>query len=94
MSKVPATKSFDDFYNERFTEEQKRRIERNVELMKTLIEIREEQGLSQRDLAKKAGVKQPSIARLERLVTTPKIDTLNELLDPMGYKLAIVKKKT
>lgn len=55
-----------------------------------MIEAREEKGLSQRDLAKISGVKQPAIARLESLKTTPKIDTLFKVLKPLGYTLSIV----
>lgn len=64
-------------------------IQFETELIGKLIEAREKQGLSQRDLAEISGVKQPSIARLESMKATPQIDTLFKLLNPLGYTLAI-----
>ena len=61
-----------------------------VALIGKMIEAREQRGLSQRELAKLCGVKQPAIARLESLKTTPQIDTLFKILAPLGYTLAIV----
>ncbi len=69
---------------------QKAQIEFEVELIGKLIEAREEKGLSQRELAKISGVKQPAIARLESLKSMPQIDTLFKILSPLGYKLDIV----
>lgn len=61
-----------------------------VALIGKLIEAREQKGLSQKELADLAGVKQPAIARLESMKTTPQIDTLFKVLKPLGYTLAIV----
>jgi len=61
-----------------------------VALIGKMIEAREQRGLSQRELAKLCGVKQPAIARLESLKATPQIDTLFKILAPLGYTLAIV----
>lgn len=65
-------------------------IEFEVMLIGKLIEAREEKGLSQRELARISGVKQPAIARLESLKSTPQIDTLFKILSPLGYTLDIV----
>ena len=61
-----------------------------VALIGKLIEAREQKGLSQKELAELAGVKQPAIARLESMKATPQIDTLFKVLKPLGYTLAIV----
>jgi transcriptional regulator with XRE-family HTH domain len=37
-----------------------------------------------------SGLKQPAIARLERMQATPQVDTLFRVLKPLGYTLAIV----
>lgn len=66
------------------------KIEFEVELIGKIIEAREAQGLTQQELADISGVKQSSIARLEKLKSTPQIDTLFRILTPMGYKLTIV----
>ena len=46
-------------------------------------------GYSQRELAELSGVKQPAIARMESLKSTPQIDTLLKILAPLGYTLSI-----
>lgn len=65
-------------------------IELEKELIRTLVDIREKQGLSQAELALKCNVKQPSIARLEKAVHSPQIDSLLRVLVPLGYTLKIV----
>lgn len=80
-----------DYLNDesKVTKAERAQIEFETELIGKLIEAREQRGLSQRDLAKLSGVKQPSIARLESMRATPQIDTLFKLLNPLGYTLVI-----
>lgn len=59
-------------------------------MISKLIEARESKGLSQRELAEISGIKQPAIARLENMRSTPQINTLFRLLAPLGYTLSIV----
>ena len=75
------------------TQEEENIIELEKELIKTLIAIRKEQGLSQSELAKKCNVKQPVIARIEKDVQSPQIDSILKILTPLGYKLQIVPMK-
>lgn len=62
-------------------------------------DLREKTGLSQIELAKKAGVSQPMIARLEKgdRQRTPTFDTIYKILKALGYEMSInvqkVKKK-
>ncbi len=65
-------------------------IELEKDLLRTMVSIREEQGLSQAELAVKCKVKQPVIARMEKAVHSPQIDSLLKVLVPLGYKLQIV----
>ena len=81
--------SFRDLYNE-LSEERRAKIELEVELIGKFIEAREEKGITQEKLAEMSGLKQSAIARLEKMSTTPQIDTLIKILTPLGYKLAIV----
>lgn len=83
---------FSDFYNDdnNVSPMERAKIEFEVELIGKIIEVREAQGLTQQELADISGVKQSSIARLEKLKSTPQIDTLFRILTPMGYKLTIV----
>ena len=72
------------------TPEEENVIELEKDLLRTMVAIREEQGLSQADLAAKCNVKQPVIARMEKAVHSPQIDSLLKVLVPLGYKLQIV----
>jgi transcriptional regulator with XRE-family HTH domain len=44
-------------------------------------------GLSQRELARRSGVPQPSISRIERGLGSPTVDTLERLLRACGMEL-------
>lgn len=69
---------------------EREKINFEIELIGKMIEAREEKGISQRELAEMSGVKQPAIARLESMKTTPQIDTLFKILNPLGYTISIV----
>ena len=73
----------------RVTPEERRKIDFEVELIGKMIEAREKKGYSQRELAELSGVKQPAIARMESLKSTPQIDTLLKILAPLGYTLSL-----
>jgi transcriptional regulator with XRE-family HTH domain len=45
--------------------------------------------MTQRDLAALSGIPQPSIARIERGATLPRIDTLERLLRATGHELEL-----
>jgi transcriptional regulator with XRE-family HTH domain len=53
-----------------------------------LRQARERAGLSQRQLAQRAGTAQSVVARIERGLTSPSWDTLERLLEAAGYALA------
>ena len=80
--------------DERVSPAEREKINFEIDLIGKLIEAREQKGLSQRELAKLSGVKQPAIARLESMKTTPQIDTLFKILNPLGYTLSIVPLKS
>lgn len=65
-------------------------IELEKDLIRTMIQIREEKGLTQSQLAEMCNVKQPIIARMESSVHSPQIDSLLRILTPLGYTLQIV----
>ena len=60
-------------------------IELEKDLIRTMVAIREEKGLTQSQLAEICNVKQPVIARLESSVHSPQIDSLLKILVPLGY---------
>ena len=57
------------------------------------IKIRYESKISQRDLAKKIGIAQSTIARMEKNMHSMSIGNFTKLLDALGYKLEIIKKE-
>ncbi len=61
-----------------------------VAIIGELIKARQKKNISQKKLEELSGVKQPVIARMERGITSPQIDTLIKLLVPLGKTLAIV----
>lgn len=87
--------TFADYMNDetKVSKAEKAQIEFKAALIGKLIEAREAKGLSQRELAELCGVKQPAIARLESMKTTPQIDTLFKVLSPLGYTISIVPTK-
>lgn len=54
-----------------------------------LARLRIEKGLTQEDLAQRAGVRQPNIARLESGKHKPTLDLLRRVAAALGYKLDI-----
>jgi transcriptional regulator with XRE-family HTH domain len=60
---------------------------RGVDSAAVLCKARRRAGLSQRELAGRRGVAQPSIARIERGLEVPRVGTLARLLDACGESL-------
>ena len=73
-----------------FSSEEEALIQLEKDLISAIITIRDERGLSQAELAKLCGMKQPAIARLERGTHSPQLDSLLKILSPLGYTLKIV----
>ena len=64
-------------------------IEALASIVSAIIDKRHEMGLSQRDLAELCGIPQSSVARIETFKTTPNVETLIKLLQPLGLKLTV-----
>lgn len=84
--------TFSDYFNDetKVSKEDRAMIEFETDLIGKMIELREEKGLTQRELSNITGLKQPAIARIEKMQTTPQLKTLLKFLTPLGYKLSIV----
>ena len=50
---------------------------------------RQQAALTQRELAQRAGISQPAVARIERSRTMPRVDTLERLLAACGFELDV-----
>ena len=64
-------------------------IEALASIVSAIIDKRNEMGLSQRELANLCGIPQSSVARIETFKTTPNVETLIKLLQPLGLKLTV-----
>ena len=68
-------------------------MELEYNLICDFIKLRNELGLTQRQMAQECGVIQEMIAVLENRKKHPQINTLIKILEPFGYTLSIVKIK-
>ncbi len=82
--------TWEELQKELFTPEEIAASNLRVALIGELIKARQEKGLSQKKLEELSGVKQPIIARMEKGITNPQIDTVLKLLAPLGKTLAVV----
>lgn len=82
---------WNDFEKElNISKEQEEEIKLEMDLIQATINARKNNNFSQRDLSKLTGIKQPSIARIEKRLYSPKVNTLIKLLYPIGYTLRVV----
>jgi DNA-binding XRE family transcriptional regulator len=85
---------WDDFRKEIFTEEEIAENDLKVSLICSIIEARNENGVTQKALEELSGVRQPIIARMESFKTDPHLSTVLKILGAIGKTLAIVPKKS
>ena len=85
----PKGRSWNEVRNEILTPEERAASKVRVGLMMELTRARNERGLSQRELEKLSGVKQPVIARMENGSTSPQLDTVLKVLASLGKTLYI-----
>lgn len=87
ISKYQKKEEFKIFFNER---------QFYLQVAHLLRDLREKVGLSQSEVAKKAKVSQPMIARLESgdHRRTPTIETIHRILSILGYQLILEVKPT
>ena len=76
--------------NLNFTPEEEAEIQLEEDIIEATIKARKKANLSQRELSKLTGIKQPAIARIESHSRSPQAATLIRLLYPMGYTLRVV----
>ena len=59
--------------------------------IEAVVNVREQSGLTQKQLSELCGIKQPVLARLETAAHSPQVNSLIRILKPLGYILAVVK---
>lgn len=88
--KIPPFVSWNEVEREIFTPEEIAANRLRVAILGEMIKARNERGMTQKQLEELSGVKQSAIARLERGVVSPNLDTALKLLAPLGKTLAVV----
>jgi DNA-binding XRE family transcriptional regulator len=61
-----------------------------LEIIGEFIKARREKELTQKELETLTGINQVNISKIEKMSTSPRIDTMRRLLKPLGYTLAII----
>ena len=61
--------------------------EKTIKIINKIVESREALGLTQRDLAKKCGIQQPALARIETCKVIPKLNTIIKIAEAVGVKV-------
>ena len=75
---------------ELYTEQEILESDLRAELLCALIDARNEGKISQREMERLSGIRQPMIARIERGETNPRLSTILKMLAPLGKTLAVV----
>ena len=68
-------------------------MEEEFELICKYIQLRYKSNISQRELAKKIGIAQSTIARMENNMHSMSISNFTKILNALGYKLEIIEKE-
>lgn len=61
--------------------------EKAIAIINKIVKARESLGLTQRELAKKCGVQQPALARIETFKVVPQINTLIKIAQSVGINI-------
>ena len=63
-------------------------------LMEKLVQERMFLGMTQRDLANETGIKQPMIARIEKMESIPRLDTFLWIADKLDFDVTLVYRES
>lgn len=72
------------------TTEEELMVKMEEDIIRTVSKLREEQQMTQSELAERCNIKQSALARLEKQHHSPRVDSLIKVLAPLGYTLKIV----
>ncbi|HHV95234.1 MAG TPA: helix-turn-helix transcriptional regulator [Clostridiaceae bacterium] len=66
--------------------------QREYEVLKQLVKMRNEMGLSQSDVARKSGLTQQMVSRIETVGNSPTLRNFIKYVDSLGLEIKIEKK--
>ena len=87
---LPLGENWNDFEKENFTVQEIAESEARVKIICEIIDARKEQGMTQKELEKRSGIKQPVIARMENGKTDPQLSTVLRILGALGKTIEVV----
>jgi len=87
VSEVVKGKRKDIAFNEQYIE-----VEKEYELIKAVVEMRREKGITQKRLADIVGVSQQEISRFEKEKHIPKLTNFIRILDALDLEIKLEKK--
>ncbi len=93
----PIGDNWNDLEQTLLTPGERNEIDLKVQITAAIIKARHAQGLTQKEIEERSGVRQPVIARMEKGTTDPHLSTILKVLGAMGKTLDVVpidKKKT
>ena len=90
MSGKKKVRTLKEYKEDRLSLSEREQINFETAIMSKAIEARKQKGLTQKELADMLGMKQPAIARFENFNSVPQIETIFNVLCPLGYTLEVV----
>lgn len=89
----PKGSSWDELEKQLFTPQEISESKVRVAIINEMINAREENGITQKQLEAMSGIKQPVISRMEKGTTDPQLSTVLKILNSLGKTLQIVPMK-
>lgn len=86
----PIGTSWDELEKALYTPQEIADSKVRVALINQIIAAREEEGITQKELEKISGVKQPVISRMEKGTVDPQLSTILKILGSLGKTLKVV----
>lgn len=96
MSKAkinPRGSSWAELEKQLFSPQEIAESEARVAIINEMINAREENGITQKQLEVMSGIKQPVISRMEKGMTDPQLSTVLKILNSLGKTIKIVPMK-
>ena len=85
--------TFDDMLNEQLQDPEFRKeyeaIQPEMDVIRAIVEARNSQNLTQKELAERTGINQADISKIENGTRNPSLNLLKRLADGMGMVLKI-----
>lgn len=86
-------RTFDDMLSKQLEDEEFRKeyeaIQPEMDIIRTIVDARTSQNMTQKELAERTGINQADISKLENGTRNPSINLLKRLADGMGMTLKI-----